>query len=211
MSAQEFILIPRENYITNQPKALEVLDDPTISEKAHQLTLLQRIPQKEEKEKEKPKETKPNESTESIQKRVLRSITMLNPHQTIKSKSILEKLQSSPDVSINEEGVIEIDENPTAIDASNFLYTLQQPTKKLHHPDYKRILEKINVSQDLVPNTEAKEIVRPKVPKTKVVTLPKSKLGTPTPKKLRKRNEQQISPDSKEEEEITRRWDTFTK
>ena len=63
MSAQEFILIPRENYITNQPKALEVLDDPTISEKAHQLTLLQRIPQKEEKEKEKPKETKPNEST----------------------------------------------------------------------------------------------------------------------------------------------------
>ena len=53
MSAQEFILIPRESYIKNQPKALEVPDDPTISEKANQLTLLQRIPQQEEKEKDK--------------------------------------------------------------------------------------------------------------------------------------------------------------
>ena len=134
---------------------------------------------------------------------------MLNPHQTEKSKAILEKLQSNPEITINEEGVIEVGQTPTAIDASNFSYTLQQPTKKLYHPDYKRILEKVKVSQDLVANSEAKEIVRPKVTKTKIVTLPKSKTGTPTPKKSRKNNEQQISTDSETEEKTSKKWDTF--
>ena len=46
MSAQEFILIPKENYIKNQPKASEILDDPTITAKSQQLTLLQRVPEK---------------------------------------------------------------------------------------------------------------------------------------------------------------------
>ena len=53
MSAQEFILIPKENYIKNQPKASEILDDPTITAKSQQLTLLQRVPEKKEPEKEK--------------------------------------------------------------------------------------------------------------------------------------------------------------
>ena len=46
MSAQEFTLIPKENYIKNQPKASEVLDNPTITAKSQQLTLLQRVPEK---------------------------------------------------------------------------------------------------------------------------------------------------------------------
>ena len=46
MSAQEFILILKENYIKNQPKASEILDDPTITAKSQQLTLLQRVPEK---------------------------------------------------------------------------------------------------------------------------------------------------------------------
>ena len=95
---------------------------------------------------------------------------MLNPNQTEKSKSILKELQSSSDVSINDEGLIEINNTPTAIDASNFLFTLQQPTKKLYHPDYKRILDKIKISPDLVPNSEAKEIVKPKAKLEKMYT-----------------------------------------
>ena len=47
MSAQEFILIPKENYIKNQPKASEIiLNDPTITAISQQLTLLQRVPEK---------------------------------------------------------------------------------------------------------------------------------------------------------------------
>ena len=68
---------------------------------------------------------------------------MLNPHQTETFKSILKELQNSPDVSINDEGLIEIENTPTALDASNLLFTFQQPTKKLHDPDYKQVLDKI--------------------------------------------------------------------
>ena len=46
MSAQEFILNPKQNCIKNQPKASEILDDPTIAAKSQQLTLLQRVPEK---------------------------------------------------------------------------------------------------------------------------------------------------------------------
>ena len=211
MSAQEFILIPKENYIKNQPKASEILDDPTITAKSQQLTLLQRVPEKKEPEKGKTsEEKKAPETREDIQKRVLRSITMLNPHQTEKSKSILKELQGSSDVSINDEGLIEINNTPTAIDASNFLFTLQQPTKKLYHPDYKRILDKIKLSPDLVPNSEAKEIVKPKVVKTKFVTTPKTKSSGKTPKRPRKKDDQQPGPSFESQEDGSKDWETLS-
>ena len=53
MSAQEFILIPEENYTKNQPKASEIVDDPTITAKSQQITLLQRVLEKKEPEKKK--------------------------------------------------------------------------------------------------------------------------------------------------------------
>ena len=144
MSAQEFILIPKRNYIKNQPKASEILDDPTITAKSQQLTLLQRVPEKKEPDKEKTsEEKKASENRKNIQKKLLRPITMLNPHQTETSKSILKELQIISDVSINDEGLIEIDNTPTALDASNLLFTFQQPTMILHDPDYKQVLDKI--------------------------------------------------------------------
>ena len=42
MTSQEFILIPKKNYVIQQPKTLEVLDDATRNEKAKILSLLQR-------------------------------------------------------------------------------------------------------------------------------------------------------------------------
>ena len=144
MSAQEFILIPKQNYIKNQPEASEILDNPTIAAKSEQLTLLQRVPEKKEPDKEiTSEEKKASEKRKNIQKQLLRSITMLNPHRTETSKSILKELQNSSDVSINDEGLIEIDNTPTALDASNLLFTFQQPAKKLHDPDYKQFLDKI--------------------------------------------------------------------
>ena len=97
--------------------------------KSQQPMLLQRVPENQDPEKEKTsEEVKAQETRENIQKRVLRSITRLNLRQTEKSKSVFKKLQSSSDVSINDEGLIEIDNIPAAIDASNFLFTLQQST-----------------------------------------------------------------------------------
>ena len=55
MTSHEFILVPTENYIEQQPKSLEILDDATINEKAKILTLLQR--------QQPPKDPKENKTT----------------------------------------------------------------------------------------------------------------------------------------------------
>ena len=49
MSAQEFILIPKDSYIKKQPRALDVLDEPTAVEKTKLLTILQREPERKKK------------------------------------------------------------------------------------------------------------------------------------------------------------------
>ena len=42
MTSQEFVLIPKKNYVKQQLKTLEVLDDATINEKVNIIFLLQR-------------------------------------------------------------------------------------------------------------------------------------------------------------------------
>ena len=92
MSSQDFTLTPKENYVEDQPKSSEVLFDPTISEKAKQLTLLER---------QKPTVGKKDNSTLSqvaenqldiVEKRVLKSLSMLKPGQLEKTKPILKKI-----------------------------------------------------------------------------------------------------------------------
>ena len=41
--SQQFILIPKENYINKQAKSLDILEDETVNEKAKLLTLLQSV------------------------------------------------------------------------------------------------------------------------------------------------------------------------
>ena len=94
-------------------------------------------------------------------------------------------MQCSSDVSINDEGLLEIDNVTTAIDVSNFLFTLQQPIKKLYHPFYERILEEMKTSPYLVPNSKSEEIVKPKVFKTKFLTKPKTKSTRRTPEHIK--------------------------
>ena len=49
MSAQEFILIPKDSYIKKHPRALDVLDEPAAVEKAKLLTIFQREPERKKK------------------------------------------------------------------------------------------------------------------------------------------------------------------
>ena len=126
-------------------KRSEFLDDLTITAKSQQLTLLQRVPEK--KSAKTLQEVKAPDTRENIQKRVLRSITMLNPHHTEKFKSFLNDMQRSSDVLMNDEGFLEMNKIPTAIGASSLLFTLQQPIKKHYQPKYKRTLEKTSFHQ----------------------------------------------------------------
>ena len=99
---------------------------------------------------------------------------MLKP-QIEKSKQILKKLGENADIAINDEGLLEISERPTSIDATSFLYNLQQTKKQLHDPEYETIL-KLDITPQLVANTYAEQIVKPKSRKVKVTIFAHSKI-----------------------------------
>ena len=50
--------------------------------------------------------------------------------------------------------------------------------------------KKMKISPDLIPNSEAKEIVKPKIVRANFVTTPKTKSTRRTPKKIRKKDDQ---------------------
>ena len=203
MSAQEFILIPKKSYIKKQPRALDVLDEPTAVEKAKLLTILQREPER----KKKPETVSKTETTpEDMKTRVLKSFSILKPSKK-KSKSILDKITSSDKISIDDDGKVKIDDRTTAVDANTFLFDIQQSRTNLsrNDPDYKRILDRPDISPQLVENTEAKQIVKPKRPRT--ILKPGS--SKPVSKKVKRQYEQQPSEDS-EEEEIEKGWESLS-
>ena len=80
MTSQEFILIPKNNYVKQQPKTLEVLDDATINEKAKIISLLERQQKSSETvEPDEKMDKKPQWSPlqkEIIGKRVLKSLSI---------------------------------------------------------------------------------------------------------------------------------------
>ena len=114
MTSQEFILIRKENYVKQQPKTQEVLDDATINEKAKIISLLQRQQKSSETvEPDEKMDKKPQWSPlqkEIIEKRVLKSLSMLKPWQIEKSKPIIRKVYDSDNVSTSEDGFLKIGE-----------------------------------------------------------------------------------------------------
>ena len=208
MTSQEFVLVPKENYVKKQAKASEILDDATLNEKAKLLTLLQRQQPKDSEEKKDESPSLKESNREIVEKRVLKSLSMMKPWQLEKSKPILRKIYDSADVSINEDGFLTLDDRPTSLEATNFLYNLQQPKTGLHDPDYKRILSKIDISSQLVPNSDAKKILQPSIVKKKTITGPKSK----TPRKRTTKtplsgDDESVIEDIEEKTSKQRRWD----
>ena len=138
----------------------KILDDATISEKAKKLTLLQR--QHKSSEKVEPDEKKDRKfpsnplQEEIIEKRVLKSLSMMKPWQKEKSKTSLRKIYDSNNISIKDDGFLKIGYRETSTQATKFLHNLQQPKTGLHDPDYKKLLDKIDISPHLVPNSTAK-------------------------------------------------------
>ena len=112
MTSQEFILIPKGNYVKQQPKTLEVLDDATINERAKIIFSLQRQQKSSEiVEPDEKMDKKPQWSplqNEIIEKRVPKSLSMMKPWQIEKSNPILRKIYDSDNVSISKDGFLKI-------------------------------------------------------------------------------------------------------
>ena len=126
-----------------------MLNEPTAVEKAKLSVILQGEPERKKKPATISKtETKP----EDIKTRVLKSLSMLKPSKKEKSKSILGKITSSDHISIDDDGKVKIDDRATAVDANTFLFDSQQSRTNISRkdPDYKRILDRLDISPQLV-------------------------------------------------------------
>ena len=112
---------------------------------------------------------------------------MLKPSKKEKSKSILDKNASSDKSSFDDDGKVKNNDQTTAVDANTFLFDIQQSRTNLSrkNPDNKRILDRLDISPQLVENTEAKQIVKPKRPRA--VLKPKS--PKPVSKKVKRQDE----------------------
>ena len=96
------------------------------------------------------------ESFESIMK----NVKLKEAHKVKRAEIVLDLILQSNQITIGEESqLIYIDNKPTDVQVSSFLYDLQQPTKKIDQEAYSRILLVLRLEPDLVSNTYAKQIL----------------------------------------------------
>ena len=77
-----------------------------------------------------------------------------------KSCKYPEKIFDSDSVSISEENnVLHIEDEPQGVKVTNFLYNLQQPTKKIDVQKYSKILSELDIAAHLVYNIHAKKVL----------------------------------------------------
>ena len=96
------------------------------------------------------------ESFESIMK----NVKLKEAHKIKRAEIVLDFILQSNQITIGEESqLIYIDNKPTDVQVSSFLYDLQQPTKKIDQEASSRILLVHRLEPDLVSNTYAKQIL----------------------------------------------------
>ena len=96
------------------------------------------------------------ESFESIMK----NVKLRESHKIKRAEIVLDFILQSNQITIGEERQLNyIDNKPTDVQVSSFLYNLQQPTKKSDQEPYSRILLVLRLEPDLVSNTYAKQIL----------------------------------------------------
>jgi hypothetical protein len=155
MSAEEFVLIPKNRYIQERPIVEQVLNNPLIGSKGQHLSALHRYDDIQKLE-ETPSESIPEKTT--IKEKVFNSLVTITDAQKKKSSIIYDRLIASKRLSLDINGLIEIDHIATGLPMSTFLHSLQQATKSLKDI-YKNILPLVGIESELVPNKHAKEIL----------------------------------------------------
>ena len=183
MPTEEFVLIPRNMFTTEQPQVSQILNNPLTKNKSKQLSLLQRtskqeppeaviqqnteqqtddvmVSDEEEKQQSIPDDNKRKEFDE-ISQSVIDDIDFLEKDKFGKAKKNL-KINGSRNISLDVVGKILINGRNTDIPASTFLYALQQTSSKLLPDDY-QVLNYLNLAPHLTCNTYAKKFI--KIPK----------------------------------------------
>ena len=89
---------------------------------------------------------------------IMLELKLMDENKTKRAAIILKTIFDSDTVSISEENnVLHIEDEPQGVKVTNFLYNLQQPTKKIDVQKYSKILSELDIAAHLVYNTHAKK------------------------------------------------------
>ena len=179
MHTEEFVLVPRQMYANEQLQIAQLLNNKNVPEEAKQISLLQRTksppaPSTTQKDtqqqtdnilenvKDELNETRDDKfyakvSTE-LRERVLRDIKQLDRKQFEKASLILEKIEESESLSLDQTSRLMVKKSRMGILVSDFLYDLPQTTSKPSLELYK-VLTFPDISSQLNCKTYAKKFL----------------------------------------------------
>ena len=185
--ALEFILVPKQQYLQKEHLAAQVLNDPENEHPSAHLSYIHRFRSSPEDSESRTnpttEETKTNKNqTESI----LKQIEILHPNKFKRANGLLTLIEKSDRIKITENDFIQIDDNTTNVKVSEFLFNLQQPTKKINTGIYGPILKAINATEDLVINSQGKKLLEKNLPVRKETKKLQSSSTKRRPNKKRK-------------------------
>ena len=153
MHTEEFVLIPRQMYANEQPQIAQLLNNKNVQEKAKQISLLQRsksppapstTPQDTQQQTDNILENVKGELNETrddkidtkvsteIREQVLRDIKHLDRKKFEKASIILEKIEESEYLSLDQTSRLAVNKSSTGILVADFLYHLQQQPLSFH-------------------------------------------------------------------------------
>ena len=123
---------------------------------------------------------------------------------------MLDLIRQSEAVTIGEESkLLYINQEPTTVQVSKFLYDLQQPNKKVDQSEYSKILALFPVEPELVANTYAKQIIQGYESDQEFFPTQQSPQSVSVnPKQATRRKKVKIKKTNKNESE-SKKWDPF--
>ena len=186
-------MIPKNQFINEQPYSSQILNDPRVQHRGYQFSFLNRMRPNENTEKENQEilDTReaidPTELSNVHADKILQNLNMLAPAEYTRTEKIvhLKKESKKFDIDGNENFIVE--GIATGINVPIFVYDLQQPNKKIKNPDYFKILEALNIKEDLVINSNAKIAIRKRT--QRVTKQKKTKIKLLRQKKQAQRNQ----------------------
>ena len=194
-TAEESILFPKNQFMKEQPYTSQILNDASVQHTGAQFSFLNRMQRNENTKKgyQEILDTRETidltELSKKIANEILQNLNVLAPAKFTRKEKLVSLTKESKKVVIDKNENFIVDGTATGINVPILLYDLQQPTKKLSNPDYFKILEVLDIKEDLVINRNAKIAIEKRTQRT---VKPKKKKKTISPKGIKHKETSQL-------------------
>ena len=131
-TAEEFILIPKNQFMKEQPYSSQILNDPRVQHRGAQFSFLKRMRPNENNDKENQEVLDTRETTDPTDlskvhaDKILQNLNMLAPPKFTRTEKIVNLIKESKNVVLDEKENFFVEGTATGINFPIFLYDLQQ-------------------------------------------------------------------------------------